>query len=510
MEVRRAKKRDLKAVKKLADEHRHELGFVRSASLEEAINERRLLVAVDSSPVSRPSFRIIGFVHFRCCKDGHATIYEIAVAPEWRGKGVGKALVNAVVEEAKKRGCTTLRLKCPVDLPANGFYARLGFNRIGIESGKLRQLVIWELPLNSSSPVPRPSSRHWQFFVGLTSDASQVRALVRRFFEGYNFQPPFNPFERVIVSALAEPATLRLLKAWRQGDLSVLKIASPVPRPSSLMFDSGGYQVQMGKISYDELCKRLREIYERETWADFYVLPDNVPTSRDADFEVEQKVKETLAMGELFQRWLEQAWGPNHGKQLIGVVHGRNVQQVVFAVRKWHELGIDYIAFGSFGTSGPNGSVNMLSERALNLLRTLVEEANSNGQKLHIFGIGNPTYLLRLAEQGIVPTSFDSVGWWKAGGFGNLLFSRAPQLHVARHSYSMKLVSLDKVKQVKQFVGHDCPFCSDLELVRQSRWFRVLHNLVAFAETVRELTEDGKAESIPNLNWAHREVRPPT
>ncbi len=54
MEVRRAKKRDLKAVKKLADEHRHELGFVRSASLEEAINERRLLVAVDSSPVPRP------------------------------------------------------------------------------------------------------------------------------------------------------------------------------------------------------------------------------------------------------------------------------------------------------------------------------------------------------------------------------------------------------------------------------------------------------------------------
>ena len=70
------------------------------------------------------------------------------------------------------------------------------------------------------------------------------------------------------------------------------------------MFDSGGYQVQMGKISYGELCKRLREIYERETWADFYVLPDNVPTSQDADFEVEQKVKETLAMGELLMRCL--------------------------------------------------------------------------------------------------------------------------------------------------------------------------------------------------------------
>ncbi|MEZ8220372.1 Acetyltransferase (GNAT) family protein [Candidatus Fervidibacteria bacterium JGI MDM2 JNZ-1-D12] len=108
MEVRRAKKRDLKAVKKLADEHRHELGFVRLASLEEAINERRLLVAVDSSPVSRPSFRIIGFVHFRCCKDGHATIYEIAVTSQWRGRGFDKVLINAIIEEAKNHGCQTL------------------------------------------------------------------------------------------------------------------------------------------------------------------------------------------------------------------------------------------------------------------------------------------------------------------------------------------------------------------------------------------------------------------
>lgn len=321
------------------------------------------------------------------------------------------------------------------------------------------------------------------FFVGLTSDASQIRALVRRFFEGYNFQPPFNPFERIIVLPLFAPkATLRLLKSWRSCDTSVLKLSSPIPCPVSIMFDSGGYQVQMGKLSYEELCRRLREVYERETWADFHVLPDHVPISGDTDKEVENKVKETLTMGELFLKWLG-----DRIQRFVGVVHGRTAQQVIYAARKWHELGVDYIAFGSFGASGKNNSVNMLSERALKLLKALADEAAANGQKLHIFGIGNPTYLLRLAEHGVIPTSFDSTGWWKAGGFGNLIFPDTPQLHVSQHSGSMKLVTLDKMMAIKQSLGHDCPFCHDLKTLRRIRWRRVLHNLVTFVETGRRL-----------------------
>ncbi|MCX7969233.1 MAG: GNAT family N-acetyltransferase, partial [Armatimonadetes bacterium] len=161
VKVRQATTRDLRAIKRLADEHRHELGFVRLAALEEAVKERRIFIAINSPQASRPAHRIVGFVHFRCCKDGHATIYEIAVAPEWRGKGVGRKLVEAVIEQARLNGCTLLRLKCPIDLPANGFYARLGFSRVGIESGKIRPLAIWELPIN---PKPQTlDSPKWQF-----------------------------------------------------------------------------------------------------------------------------------------------------------------------------------------------------------------------------------------------------------------------------------------------------------------------------------------------------------
>ena len=310
VEVRLAKRSELKAVKRLADEHRHELGFVKLAALEKAIQERRLLVAVVPSslvpcPPSRVP-RIIGFVHFRCCKDGHATIYEIAVAPDWRGKGVGRKLVEAVCTYARLHSCTRLRLKCPIDLPANGFYQRLGFVRIGIEThdGNRRPLAIWELDLLefvSLTLNSQPATR-WQFYVGLTADASSIRGLVRRFYEGYGGQPPFHPFERIIVSPLfVPPATLRLLKSWREGSSP---IRSPVANCQSLIFDSGGYQVQTGKLTYEELCRELRKTYERETWADFYVLPDHVPTSRDSDAEVERKIKETLTMGELFLNWL--------------------------------------------------------------------------------------------------------------------------------------------------------------------------------------------------------------
>ncbi|MCX7778515.1 MAG: GNAT family N-acetyltransferase [Armatimonadetes bacterium] len=469
--VRLARMDDFGAVKELADKHRHELGFVRLSVLEEAIKGGRVFVAVNSSSV-------IGFVHFRCCKDGHATIYEIVVAPMWRGVGVGKALVNAVIEEARREGCSTLRLKCPIDLPSNGFYHHIGFQRVRIEQGKKRSLAVWELVLNL------PCAPSWQFFVGLTSDASQIRALVRRFFEGYNRQPPFNPFERIIVSALAERTTLRLLKSWRLGDSSVLNCQFEVPSPKSLMFDSGGYQVQMGKIGYDELCRRLQEVYERETWADFYVLPDHVPTSRDADFEVEWKVKETLTMGELFLRRLSNLFSvpqnSTHAPRPIGVVHGRTIQQVIYSVRKWHELGVDYIAFGSFGTSGPNGSVNMLSKRSLKLLRAIVEEAMANEQKSPIFGIGNPTYLLKLHETNIIPASFDSTGWWKAGGFGKVFFPSSQQWHITRKSIAMS--------PRLNANGHDCPFCLELTILRRCRWRRVLHNLVSFAETVQKLT----------------------
>jgi ribosomal protein S18 acetylase RimI-like enzyme len=139
--VRFATADDVPAVKAIADRHRHELGFVPAAALVEAAREHRLLAAVLDG-------KVVGFVHFRCCRDGHATIYEIAVLPEHRRRGVGRALVEAVCKEAALRGCVALQLKCPIDLPANEFYRRTGFTEAGIEEGKRRPLRLWQKRLD--------------------------------------------------------------------------------------------------------------------------------------------------------------------------------------------------------------------------------------------------------------------------------------------------------------------------------------------------------------------------
>ncbi len=61
-----------------------------------------------------------------------------------------------------------------------------------------------------------------------------------------------------------------------------------------------------------------------------------VPISGDTDKEVENKVKETLTMGELFLKWLG-----DRIQRFVGVVQGRTAQQVIYAARNWKDKALD-------------------------------------------------------------------------------------------------------------------------------------------------------------------------
>lgn len=55
-------------------------------------------------------------------------IHDIAVAPGYRGKGVGQALLNAVEVEARRRGCCKVTLEVREDNEiAKASYLRAGF-----------------------------------------------------------------------------------------------------------------------------------------------------------------------------------------------------------------------------------------------------------------------------------------------------------------------------------------------------------------------------------------------
>jgi ribosomal protein S18 acetylase RimI-like enzyme len=488
--VRFAAVDDVPAVKAIADRHRHELGFVSAAALVEAARERRLLVAVLDG-------KIVGLVHFRCCRDGHATIYEIAVLPECRRRGVGRALVEAVCKEAALRGCVALQLKCPIDLRANEFYRRVGFTEAGIEEGKRRPLRLWQkrldpafhclpadqLPIanrcRSQSPV---ANRQWLFYASAADFAWRMRRMVRLFYDAYGGVPPFHPFERQIVTPLFAPeAVLRALRAWREG---IPPVDGAIPPVRSVIFDSGGYQVQIGRLSFDELVERLLPYYRENAWADFLVLPDHVPRSSDSDREVAVKVEDTLRAGEEFLKRL-----PHLRERFIGVVHARTVEQVRFAVRHWASLGITYVAFGSFGTSGPKGSINKVSKESEVLLFALQDACAEFGLSFHLFGIGGPAHLQRLRTAGIVPTSLDSAGWWKAAGSSRVFLPNHPELSVSERSKGTAIRSASEWDEKRQAAGHDCPFCRDFHALQQDRWHRMLHNLVVVMECLSALAE---------------------
>jgi len=456
MGVREAHPKDVEAIKQLADAHRDALGFTPRAILEEQQRRGELFVAEHQGV-------LIGFVSFHHRRDGWTTIRELCVAEGYRNQGVGRALVREVEQSARHARQTGIRLKCPLDLPANGFYARLGFTRVAVEDGKRRPLAVWEKPLGSSfCSAGAPA-----FFLSLTHRVSEIRRVIRCWQESGDTR---NPFARVIFTPLfSQRATTNLIRQLKEELGSVV------------MFDSGGYQVQMGKASYEELFDRLLHFYRENNWADWYVLPDHVPRSTDSDREVEFKVRETIDFARLFVRMMPE----DFVAKAVGVVHGRTEEQVRRCVEAYAEMGIRYVGFGSFGTSGPNGTINLVSQRSLKLLRLVQTLAHERSLRLHIFGIGNPSYLIRLAKAHIIPTSFDSAGWWKAGGFGNVFFPGGKQLHIT--AVRSTETTLSGLEYHKKRSGHECPFCSDLKLLRRRRMMRILHNLSVMLDTIEQL-----------------------
>lgn len=64
--------------------------------------------------------------------DGALHLYELAMVPEHGGKGLGRALIEAVCDTAKARGLDAVTLSTFADVAWNGpFYERVGFRILG-------------------------------------------------------------------------------------------------------------------------------------------------------------------------------------------------------------------------------------------------------------------------------------------------------------------------------------------------------------------------------------------
>jgi ribosomal protein S18 acetylase RimI-like enzyme len=93
------------------------------SALEQSVNEELLFVV----EVER---QVVGFA--ACSRSGDRLhLDEVSVHPEHGRRGYGRALVERVIDEARKRGLTGVSLTTFADIPWNGpFYASMGFSAV--------------------------------------------------------------------------------------------------------------------------------------------------------------------------------------------------------------------------------------------------------------------------------------------------------------------------------------------------------------------------------------------
>lgn len=328
-----------------------------------------------------------------------------------------------------------------------------------------------------------------QLVISAASRSSDVQILRRILEDGL----PSLVRALLVTPLMVTPYTLRLSRAL-QEDLGL-----------GVMFDSGGYAVQTGRLDYFEMYSRLLELYRRERWAALYTLPDHVPTSQDSDETVEAKVRQTVECSELFYRELPDELC----ERALGVAHGRSLAQIEFCLDHYLRLGLRHVGFGSFGTAGENSSMNIVTERALDNARRLAGLAQERGMTTHLFGIGAPALLPWAAWTGA--TSFDSANWARSAGFGQVFLPLTRGYNISHRNGTAKLekaltqtdlagrsalsarqrrteiqkgLTQDDFERLREISNHACRFCDSFELLQTSRVARAGHNLLATADAL--------------------------
>jgi len=99
----------------------------------------RLYLVAEANDASGPAARraVAGYAGMMFLPGGgQADVVTIAVARAYWGRGIGSALLGALLQAAVARGCTELFLEVREDNPrARGLYLRRGFEEIGVRRG---------------------------------------------------------------------------------------------------------------------------------------------------------------------------------------------------------------------------------------------------------------------------------------------------------------------------------------------------------------------------------------
>lgn len=310
-----------------------------------------------------------------------------------------------------------------------------------------------------------------QFVASITRDAAEIRRIQTLWKESGDQR---NPLSRVLVTPLfTRTSTLRLIREMKETGAI-----------SEVWFDSGGYFVQMGRLVYDEMYLQLLDFYRTNTWADWYVLPDYVPTSSDSPDDVWHKVRRTADGGRLF--FLEM---PDSMKsRALLVMQGHTIGQVEYCLSQYLAIGAKRLGFGSFGTNGKASSVNSVTTVALDLLVHLCGILRQPGIHLHAFGVGTPPVIYLLNTVGV--SSFDSVGWMKTAGYGKVYMPFVRAYNITYRDLAARGLGREEFMELQKLTGHSCHYCRSFEVLQRDRFARIMHNLAVVLDTVESVEEN--------------------
>jgi GNAT superfamily N-acetyltransferase len=123
---------DLQRIRALFGEYARELPF--NLSFQNFADELAGLPGRYAPPSGRMLLAqcgdtFVGCVALRQIGDGLCEMKRLFVRPALRGKGIGKALANAIIEEARRIGYKRMRLDTVLE-PAKCLYRSLGFREI--------------------------------------------------------------------------------------------------------------------------------------------------------------------------------------------------------------------------------------------------------------------------------------------------------------------------------------------------------------------------------------------
>jgi len=311
-----------------------------------------------------------------------------------------------------------------------------------------------------------------QFVASMTVSSSDIRK-IKSYLQ--LAQPTLNPLSKILVTPLfMGNDSLGMIKTLAQE------------QGSEVVFDSGGYYVQMGKISYERLYLPLLDVYSKNMWASLYTLPDHVPISKDSEEVVRYKVENTITYSNLFYHEM-----PDELRsKAMPVVQGRTQSQIDRCLNSFIKMGVRWIGFGSFGTSGANNEVNVATFQSINLARYVIEVAHQHGIKVHIFGVGAPALVAMLS--GIGADSFDSAGWLKAAGYGMISLPLMRYWNITyqnQRSDIQKGIPVEEFYKLRQITKHQCELCNNIYSLQKIKMYRAVHNLISTSESVRIINE---------------------